>query len=88
MAYLFDTDAISELLRPRPLSGYVRWLGQIPREAQYSSAVTLGELFRVHRWTRPVVHGCLQRLTDARYDGAWPGSIARPRLIRGWALRS
>jgi predicted nucleic acid-binding protein len=46
MAYLFDTDAISELLRPRPLQAYVQWLGSIPRDAQFTSAVTVGELFK------------------------------------------
>jgi len=46
MAYLFDTDAISELLRPRPLQAYVQWLESIPRDAQFTSAVTVGELFK------------------------------------------
>lgn len=46
MAYLFDTDAISELLRPRPLAPYVEWLAAVPREEQYTSAVVLGELYR------------------------------------------
>lgn len=46
MAYLFDTDAVSELLRRQPLAGYVRWLGEIPREDQFTSAVTIGELYR------------------------------------------
>ncbi len=46
MAYLFDTDAISELLRPRPLQAYVEWLHTIPREDQYTSAVTVGELYK------------------------------------------
>ena len=46
MAYLFDTDAISELLRPRPLRPYVEWLKTIPRDAQFTSAVTVGELFK------------------------------------------
>lgn len=46
MAYLFDTDAISELLRRRPAAAYVRWLGGVPRADQYASAVTVGELFR------------------------------------------
>ena len=46
MAYLFDTDAISELLRPRPATAYVRWLGKVPREDQFTSAVVLGELFK------------------------------------------
>jgi predicted nucleic acid-binding protein len=46
MAYLFDTDAISELLRLRPLQPYVEWLRTIPRDAQFTSAVTVGELFK------------------------------------------
>jgi predicted nucleic acid-binding protein len=46
VAYLFDTDAISEVLRPRPLQAYVEWLRGIPRDAQFTSAVTVGELFQ------------------------------------------
>jgi predicted nucleic acid-binding protein len=44
--YLFDTDAISELLRPRPLVRYVRWLSTVPRDEQFTSAITVGELFK------------------------------------------
>lgn len=46
MAYLFDTDAISELLRPRPLKRYLTWLRAVPRDEQFTSAVTVGELFK------------------------------------------
>ena len=46
MAYLFDTDAISELFRKRPAPVYVRWLAGVPREHQFASAVTVGELYR------------------------------------------
>ena len=46
MAYLFDTDAISELLKPRPAAGYVRWLAAVPREEQFTSAVVVGELYQ------------------------------------------
>jgi len=46
VAYLFDTDAISELLRPRPIAPYLDWLKTIPRDAQFTSAVTVGELFK------------------------------------------
>ncbi len=45
MAYLFDTDAVSELLRPRPLRVYVNWLATVPREDQFTSAVVIGELY-------------------------------------------
>ena len=46
MAYLFNTDAISELLRPRPAPAYVEWLRAISREDQFTSAVVIGELYR------------------------------------------
>jgi predicted nucleic acid-binding protein len=46
MAYLFDTDAISEILRPRPLPIYLEWLSGIPREEQFTSAVVIGELYK------------------------------------------
>ena len=46
MAYLFDTDAISELLRPRPLSIFIDWLSTVPREDQFTSAVVIGELYK------------------------------------------
>jgi predicted nucleic acid-binding protein len=46
MAYLFDTDAISEALRSRPNAGYLEWLLTIPRNEQYTSAVVVGELFK------------------------------------------
>ncbi len=46
MAYLFDTDAISEVLRPRPARSYLRWLSQVPRAEQFTSAVVIGELYK------------------------------------------
>jgi predicted nucleic acid-binding protein len=46
MAFLFDTDAISELLRPRPLNIYVAWLSKVPREEQFTSSVVIGELYK------------------------------------------
>ncbi|MCF8145344.1 MAG: type II toxin-antitoxin system VapC family toxin [Deltaproteobacteria bacterium] len=46
MAFLFDTDAISELLRPLPAKRYVHWLRNIPREEQFTSAVVIGELYK------------------------------------------
>ncbi len=46
MPYLFDTDAISELLRSKPAPRYVEWLRTVAREDQYTSAVVIGELFK------------------------------------------
>jgi predicted nucleic acid-binding protein len=45
LPYLFDTDAVSELLKPKPAAPYVRWLRAVPREDQYISAVSVGELY-------------------------------------------
>lgn len=46
MSLLFDTDAISELLRPKPLPAYLKWLRSVAREDQFTSAVTIGELYK------------------------------------------
>ena len=46
MSYLFDTDAISEVLRTRPARKYVDWLRTVPRDRQFTSAVVIGELFK------------------------------------------
>lgn len=45
MAYLFDTDALSEVLRPRPVAAYLEWLRTVPRAEQFTSAVVIGELY-------------------------------------------
>jgi len=45
VAYLFDTDAISELLEPKPALSYVDWIRSIPREEQFTSAISVGELY-------------------------------------------
>ena len=46
MAFLFDTDAISELFRPRPAVAYVKWIMKVAREEQFTSAVVIGELYK------------------------------------------
>ena len=46
MAFLFDTDAISEVLRRRPRPSYLRWLETVPRVEQFTSAVVVGELYK------------------------------------------
>jgi predicted nucleic acid-binding protein len=44
MAYLLDTNVISELRKSRPHGGVVAWVTEIPEEALFVSAVTLGEI--------------------------------------------
>ena len=46
MAYLFDTDAISEAFRARPLPMYLAWLAAVARDDQFTSAVVIGELYK------------------------------------------
>jgi predicted nucleic acid-binding protein len=46
VAFLFDTDAISEVLKRHPLPAYLRWLRSVPRADQFTSAVVVGELYR------------------------------------------
>jgi tRNA(fMet)-specific endonuclease VapC len=43
--FLFDTNAISEAMRPRPNDDYVEWLSQLPREEQFTSSVVVGEMY-------------------------------------------
>jgi predicted nucleic acid-binding protein len=45
VAYLFDTDALSEVLKPRPAPAYVDWLETVPRADQFTSAIVIGEMF-------------------------------------------
>jgi tRNA(fMet)-specific endonuclease VapC len=44
VAYLFDTDTISAVLRPRPDLAVARRLAAVPSNEQFTSAITLGEL--------------------------------------------
>ncbi|WP_280346722.1 type II toxin-antitoxin system VapC family toxin [Nocardia neocaledoniensis] len=46
MNYLLDTDAISELIKPRPNPGLVAWLSGVDEDRTHLSAVTMGELRR------------------------------------------
>ncbi|HET6362519.1 MAG TPA: type II toxin-antitoxin system VapC family toxin [Gemmatimonadota bacterium] len=53
-AFLFDTDAISEPFRKRPLPAYLSWLSRLPIELQFTSAVVIGELYSgAHRQRAP-----------------------------------
>jgi tRNA(fMet)-specific endonuclease VapC len=46
VAYLFDTDALSEPLRRQPSRRFVAWLAAVPRTDQFTSAVCIGELYK------------------------------------------
>jgi predicted nucleic acid-binding protein len=77
MPYLFDTDAISELLKPRPAPAYVQWLSELPRDQQFTSAVVIGELYRGafrsearDRHLENIEHRVLPTVTVLPYDVA------------------
>ena len=60
MAFLFDTDAISEFLRRRPVMAYIKWLMKVSREEQFTSAVVIGELYKgAYRSQAPERHSGL-----------------------------
>ncbi len=46
MAFLFDTDALSEVVRRRPAPQFLEWLAAVDRADQFTSAVTIGEMFK------------------------------------------
>ncbi len=75
MAYLFDTNAISEVFRPRPNPTFVGWLETLPRQFQFTSTVVIAELFAAayraengERWRRRIEDRVLQTLTILPFD--------------------
>ncbi len=76
-AYLFDTDAVSEVLKKRPSPAYLRWLQTVSREAQYTSSVSVGELYKgayrsaaAEKHLKNITEQVLPRLTVLPYDMA------------------
>jgi predicted nucleic acid-binding protein len=45
VAFLFDSDAVSEALKERPAPAFALWLRRLPRAEQFTSAVVVGELY-------------------------------------------
>jgi predicted nucleic acid-binding protein len=86
LAFLFDTDAISELLRRRPAARFVEWLGAIQREDQFTSAIVIGELFKgafrsadAQRHLRGIEERVLPAITVLPYDVAVAREFGRLR---------
>jgi toxin FitB len=46
MSYLLDTNVISEPFKPRPEPRVLEWLAATPKEQQFVSVLSLGELRR------------------------------------------
>ena len=44
-SYLFDTNALSEVFRPRPNRAFARWLRELPADQQFTSSIVVAELY-------------------------------------------
>ena len=45
LSFLFDTNALSEVFRRRPNPDFIRWLGELPADQQFTSSVVVAELY-------------------------------------------
>jgi tRNA(fMet)-specific endonuclease VapC len=43
--YLFDTDVLSDSIKPRPSPGLAARMESLPREIMFTSAITVGEIY-------------------------------------------
>ncbi len=50
--YLLDTNVVSELRRPRPHGAVLEWIANVPADALFLSAVTIGEIQAGFEMTR------------------------------------
>ena len=51
--YLFDTDALSQIVNPNPPKGFIVRLADVLPEQQFTSAITVGELtYGAHKSNR------------------------------------
>jgi predicted nucleic acid-binding protein len=73
--YLFDTNAISEVLRPRPNPEFVRWLDSLPTEHQFTSIVVVAELYAgayhsaaPSKWLRRIEETVFPSITILDFD--------------------
>jgi predicted nucleic acid-binding protein len=46
MAYLLDTNALSEVSKPEPNKGFIGWFKQVEESDLYVSCITIGELYK------------------------------------------
>ncbi|MFN2568252.1 MAG: PIN domain-containing protein [Candidatus Dormibacteria bacterium] len=63
---VLDTDALSNLMRPRPSPTLVARLAEIPAAEQGTTAITIGELaYGAHRVDRPELYARAVQLVSA-----------------------
>ena len=52
--YLFDTDALSQIIKKNPSLAFIRKLASIEPEQQFTTSITIGELvYGAHKSDRP-----------------------------------
>jgi predicted nucleic acid-binding protein len=75
VSYLFDTDALSEVLRKRPSATYLAWLQTVPRTDQFASVISLAELYRGayrsparRRWLERIDRHLIRSVTFVAFD--------------------
>lgn len=62
---ILDTDAISDLMRPRPAPTLLARLAQVPVDHQATTSVTIGELvYGAHKAARPDLYTRASQLLD------------------------
>jgi tRNA(fMet)-specific endonuclease VapC len=73
--YLFDTNAISEIFRPRPNREYLHWVRELPLTEQFTSMVVIAELYGVafrsshsRRWHKRLEDDILSNVTVLPLD--------------------
>ena len=88
MAYLFDTNAVSEAMRPGPNKEYVDWLGGLPREEQFTSSVVIGEMFAgayaspaTAKWLSRIETLVLPSMTVLNFDVATAHEYGKVRAL-------
>lgn len=91
-AFLFDTNVISELRRPRPHGAVAAWFGKLTPSQILISAATIGELQRGAEITRAQnpgkaaeIEGWIDRIQSAHVVVSMDASCFREwaRIMRG-----
>jgi predicted nucleic acid-binding protein len=71
--FLFDTDALSQILKPTPSSPFLARLAAVPSEQQFTSAITVGEMvYGAHRSPTP------ERWLRLAQERLWPNMRVLP----------
>jgi predicted nucleic acid-binding protein len=84
VAYLFDTNAISEVFRPRPNAELIDWLDGLPREDQHTSTVVIAELYEAayrsparEKWLTRIQESVRPTMTVLAFDLACAHEFGR-----------